>query len=161
MISRATGEIGFEDGLLLRGDQEVVDVLPVVQSTTLPFPGWAQHDLGRHDSEYGTFQVEIVCGAERRVQMVLLQHQHAFYEKGTPHDGERRAFHEGILARDLSGQREFSWGQAFRHLDVRENTDTLVVAYSEGPHVVRPTVRHLFGLEAVNEDPSETGHRQG
>lgn len=152
MIRRASGEIDFRDGLLLRGDQEVTALLPIVRSTTLPFPGWAQHDLGRHDSEHGTFQVEIVCGAERRVQVVFLQHCHAFYEQDTPNDGERRAFHEGILARDLGGQREFSWGQAFRHLDVRENKDTLVVAYSCGPHVVRQTTRELLSLTAANKD---------
>lgn len=50
MIRRASGEIDFRDGLLLRGDQEVTALLPIVRSTTLPFPGWAQHDLGRHDS---------------------------------------------------------------------------------------------------------------
>lgn len=39
-------------------------------------------------------------------------------------------FHEGVIATDLFGQREFPWGHVLCHLEVRRNRDWLVVIYT-------------------------------
>jgi hypothetical protein len=78
------------------------------RSQALPFKSWKQHILGSHDSEHGTFEVEALSKDQDRIQIVLLARQHSFYQPGTPSDADRRAFHEGVISLELSGQREFS-----------------------------------------------------
>lgn len=154
MISPATGDVDFTDGLHLRAHQPASELFASLTSTSLPFPGWTQHELGVRCSEYGEFHVEIVCGPEKRLYLVMLSHQHAFYETNTTEDNERQVFHEGILAKDLRGQREFDWGQAFCRLDSQQNKNCLVIAYTTGPQVPLRAACQLLGLEEV-EDASE------
>ena len=77
------------------------------KSRALPVPGWSGHQLGVHPSELGDFDVEVLTDAESRVQLALLAHVHSFYQRETPRDAERRAFHEGVVHSELDGQREF------------------------------------------------------
>lgn len=149
MISRVSGDICFSDGMLLRPQQPLHELAYPVASESLPIPGWMQHELGVHSCEYGEFEVEVVCGPEHRIYLVLLNHRHSFYEAATAEDCERRVFHHGILAKDLSGQREFSWGQAFCRLDPAKNKNWLVVAYNIGPQVPIRAACELLGLEEV------------
>jgi hypothetical protein len=134
MIAPSTGEVSFTDGLRITA-HSLIQSLPRVTlenitSHELPVKGWSQHHLGEHPSSVGPFAVEAVTGMEHRVEGVFLSHAHSFYEATTPEDSERRAFHEGIIASDLCGQREFSWGQVFCRLDKRANRDWLIVIYS-------------------------------
>ncbi len=71
-----------------------------------------------------------MSGAERRIEGVFLSHSHSFYEVGTTDDSERHAFHEGVIATELRGQREFSWGHVFCRLDKRSNQDWLAIIYT-------------------------------
>jgi hypothetical protein len=88
-----------------------------------------------HPSDRGSFEVEAVSDRDSRIQAVLVAHSHSFYQRGTPNDSERRAFHESVIGSDLHGQQEFSWGKAFCRLDTEHNTDWLVVVYTVGPQV--------------------------
>lgn len=135
MIIPSTGEIGFADGLRIAAHASVAEVRASlieseVTERAMPVPGWKQHCLGNHSSNFGTFEVEVVCGGEGRVQGVFLCHLHSFYEKATPEDRERRVFHEGIIATELKGQREFAWGHVFCWLDPSDNRDWLAIIYS-------------------------------
>jgi hypothetical protein len=135
VILPSTGEIGFEDGLRITAHAYVARlsrslIEERISARALPVPGWEQHRLGEHLSSHGRFEVEVVCGPERRVEGVFLKHLHPFYEPDTPEDRERRVFHEGIIATELKGQREFEWGHVFCRLDARENRDWLVVIYT-------------------------------
>jgi hypothetical protein len=88
--------------------------------------------------------------------VVLLAHQHNYYEATTPRDAERRAFHDGVISADLAGQREFSWGQVFCRLETKSNKDWLVLAYTLGPQVPGNTVevlKHLHALEPKPRNP--------
>lgn len=148
MISRITGEIKFQNLLIV--PQSTLPVGLAEKSRALPVPGWSGHQLGVHQSELGSFEVEVLSDADGRVQLALLAHVHPFYKRATPGDAERRAFHEGVMDSELAGQREFSWGEVLCRLDQRANKDWLVVAYNQGPHV--PTVfpkvlLHLHGRE--------------
>ncbi|HSI15763.1 MAG TPA: hypothetical protein VK961_27190 [Chthoniobacter sp.] len=118
----------------------------------LPIPGWTQHLLGVHPSEYGLFEVEAVSDRDSHIQAVLLAHSHSFYQSDTPSDSERRTFHEGVIGSDLLGQREFSWGEAFCRLDTGNNKDWLVIVYTIGPQVPLPRaelLRHLREHEPI------------
>lgn len=74
------------------------------------------------------------------------QVQHSFYERGTPDDAERRAFHEGVIHSDLGGQKEFSWGEVICHLARRTNKDWLIVGYSREARVPLPDTEVLLTL---------------
>ncbi len=111
MINRVTGEIDFRDGLRIL-PHCTVDSLAIVQerpvkvrTQKLSLGGWKRHVLGSHSSEHGAFEVEALSADDDCVHVVLLSHQHRFYETGTPEDAERRAFHEGVINSDLGGQR--------------------------------------------------------
>src|SRR5436305_2976171 len=124
MINRATGEVSFQSGLHIAPHRPIKSSH---QTRSLSLKMWKRHILGNHSSEHGTFEVEALSAEEERIQIVLLAHQHSFYEPGTPEDKERRAFHEGVISKDLTGQREFSWGEVLCRLDVPGNKDWLVV----------------------------------
>jgi hypothetical protein len=132
MINRVTGEVWFQSGLHL-SPHYAINFSP--KSQILSLKGWKRHAFGCHSSEHGTFEVEALTTEQDHVQIVLLSHRHSFYEKNTPADAERRAFHEGIISLELAGQREFSWGEVLCRLDTARNQDWLVVAYSRDAHV--------------------------
>jgi len=95
---------------------------------TLSLKGWKRHILGSHPSEHGAFEVEALSAEQDRVQVVLLAHQHPFYEPGTPEDADRRTFHEGAISSELARQKEFPWGEVVCRLEVACNKDWLVIA---------------------------------
>jgi hypothetical protein len=134
MIIPSTGEVSFIDGLRITAHAMIQPLLRTTpepfSSRTLPVEGWSQHLLGKHLSHFGAFEVEVATGTEHRVEGVFLSHAHPFYDVTPPEDSERRAFHDGIIASDLRGQREFSWGHVFCRLDSQHNRDWLVVIYS-------------------------------
>ncbi len=135
MINRVTGEVSFRSGLNIQPHCSIRSLFkdqPGLQSCgvkDLPLNNWKRYLLGFHDSRHGTFEVEALTHELERVYVVMLSHQHAFYEPGTPEDSERRAFHEGVISSDLSGQREFTWGEVRCRFDAEANKDWLVVSY--------------------------------
>jgi hypothetical protein len=151
MISRITGEIKFQN--LLIAPQSTLPVGLAEKTRALPVPGWSGHQLGVYQSELGSFDVEVLSDADGRVQLALLAHVHPFYERATPNDAERRAFHEGVIDSELAGQREFSWGEVLCRLDKRANKDWLVVAYNQGPHVPAVFPEVLLHLHAGQPYP--------
>ncbi len=146
MISPLTGEIIFHDGLHLL-PQAPVETCQARSSRGLPIPGWRLHDSGLRSSEYGPFEVQVVSSPDSRLCMVMLAHHHAFYEPHTASDGERRVFHEGLLARDLHDRREFPWGQVFCRFDEQDHRDRIVVAYAIGGHIPPQIAEVLLNLE--------------
>ena len=135
MITSSTGEVGFDDGLRITAHASLpllLGALPAntVSTRSLPIDGWEQHLLGQHHSSFGTFSVEVSTGVERRVEAVFLSHCHSFYDAAAEQDSERRAFHEGIVAADLLGQREFPWGFVFCRVEPQAHRDWLVLIYS-------------------------------
>ncbi len=106
-----------------------------VQTQKLSLGDWKRHALGSHPSDHGTFEVEALSADDDCIHVVLLSHQHRFYEVGTPGDAERRAFHEGVINSDLGGQREFTWGEVICRLETPAKRDWLVIAYNRQPRV--------------------------
>jgi len=151
MISRITGEVQFQSLLII--PHAVLPPNVAKKSRALPIPGWSSHQLGVHESKPGAFDVEVLTDAEGRVQLALLAHANTFYERTTPNDAERRAFHEGVIGSELAGQREFSWGEVLCRLDQRANKDWLVVAYNQGPHVPAVFPEVLLHLHARQPHP--------
>ena len=161
MIIASTGEVCFEKGLNIRPHQFIqpfsikapgTNDFPII-TRDLPVEGWKKHGLGIHKSDHGDFDIEVVTGSEGRVEGVFLSHMHSFYEAGTPGDAERRVYHDSIIATDLRGQREFSWGHVFCRVDDKTNRDWLVLIYSPFSSVplhAREVYRQLF----AREDPS-------
>ena len=135
MINRVTGEVSFRSGLNIQPHCSIRSLfkdqqgLQSCSSKNLPLNDWKRYLLGFHDSEHGTFELEVLTHGPERVYVVMLCHQHAFYEPGTAEDSERRAFHEGVTSTDLSGQREFNWGEVRCRFDAKANKDWLVVSY--------------------------------
>lgn len=160
MINRVTGEIDFRSGLRVVPHCRV-DSLSTTPNKPLKFQtrilglkDWKRHLLGSHTSEYGTFEVEALTQADDCIRVVLLSHQHSYYERGTPDDAERRAFHEGVIHSDLGGQKEFSWGEVICYLGKRTNKDWLIVGYTREPRVPAPDKEELLTLFA-RENPPE------
>ena len=160
MINRVTGEIDFRSGLRIVPHSRVgslstaPDAPLKVQTRPLGLKDWKRHLLGSHTSEHGIFEVEALSQADDCIRVVLLSHQHSFYERGTPDDAERRAFHEGVIHSDLGGQKEFSWGEVICHLAKRTNKDWLIVGYSREARVPLPDTEVLLTLFA-HENPPE------
>ena len=163
LISLVTGEVAFQDGLHIRADDSINAVIASIrepaQLATIPLsiPRWRQHRLGLHPSAYGDFEVEAISGPAGRVHLVLLAHADSFYEESTPEDAVRRVFHEGVIAAELGGQREFSWGEVFRRLERDRSKDWLIVSYAQGPHVPRPPSAELLKLRAHEPEPAHYG----
>jgi hypothetical protein len=134
MINRATGEVDFRSGLhivphgSIQSMSAAAEVPPKIKTQNLSLKGWKRHVLGSHVSEHGTFEVEALSADADQIQVVLLAHQHTFYEPNTPEDAERRAFHEGVISSDLAGQREFSWGEVLCRLESAPDKNWLVIA---------------------------------
>jgi len=154
MINRATGEVGFRSGLHI-APHCPVDILVAqvgagskVRTQTLSLGGWKRHVLGSHDSEHGIFEVETLSSGGDRIQIVLLAHQHPFYEPNTPEDADRKVFHDGVIHSDLAGQREFSWGEVLHRLEPKPNKDWLVIAYRNEDKIPLPDRDFVLRLRA-------------
>ena len=152
MISRITGEVSFQSGLHISPDRAIKTAH---RTQTLPLKGWKRHILGSHGSEHGAFEVEAISKDDDRIQVVLLAHQHSFYEPATKEDAERHVFHEGVISQDLAGQREFSWGEVFCRLEAASNKDWLVIAYNQGAEVPAPEKEVLLRLLAQEKIPDD------
>ena len=161
MINRVTGEIDFGDGFRIVPHRAVSSLAtarerPVkVRTQKLSLGDWKRHVLGNHSSEHGNFEVEALSADDDCIHVVLLSHQHRFYEAGTPEDAERRAFHEGVVNSDLGGQREFTWGEVICRLEMPAQRDWLVVAYSRQPRVPLPQKTVLLRLCAQERLPEQ------
>jgi hypothetical protein len=159
MISRSTGEIGFLSGLHIAPHCRIEALYsdgtagPSVQTRPLSLEGWKRHVLGFHRAEHGVFEVEALSADQDRILVVLMTHRHPFYESDTPHDEERRVFHEGIIHTDLAGQREFTWGEVLCRWEAAANKDWLVVAYSRSAKVPFPLKDALLNLIARDDAP--------
>jgi hypothetical protein len=148
MISPVTGETTFQDLRIL--PQSRLPEGGSNQTHALPIAGWSGHRLGSHRADRGLFDVEVITGPQRRIQVLLMSHIHPFYEAKTPGDAERRVFHEGLIISELAGQREFSWGEVLCRFDAKANKDWLVLAFTPGPHVQEvqpPGLLHLLAHE--------------
>jgi hypothetical protein len=99
--------------------------------------------------------VEALSSGQDRIQLVLLSHQHTFYERDTPADADRRIFHEGVISKDLAGQREFSWGEVLCRLEVRCNKDGLVIAYNLGADIPLHDRKVFLQLLAHEKTPDK------
>lgn len=161
MINRVTGEIDFRSGLRILPHCSIQSLsvgsgAPLkVQTQKLSLKNWNRHVLGSHASEHGAFEVEALSVDDDCVHVVLLSHQHPFYESGTPEDTERRAFHDGVVGSDLGGQREFTWGEVLCRLETPANKDWLVVAYNRESRVPLPVKEVLLRLYAHEIIPEE------
>jgi hypothetical protein len=161
MIAPDTGEVGFHDGLRIRADDplsalvETLGEAEPLPTLPLPIPGWHQHRLGLHAGDRGTFEVELVSGPAGRVHLVFLAHSHPFYLPATPEDSERRAYHEGVIAADLRGQHEFSWGEVFQRLEIDGRKDWLIVSYAQGPRVPGPSLHQIPQLREHEPEPQQ------
>ena len=127
----------------------------MVQTQKLTIAYWNRHVLGTHLSEHGNFEVEALSADDGCIHVALLAHQHPFYEVGTPEDAERRALHEGVVASDLGGQREFTWGEVICRLEMPAGKNWLVVAYNRQPRVPRPEKTVILRLFAHEKLPGE------
>jgi hypothetical protein len=137
MIGAANGEVVFADGLIIRphGSLKSLPLQPKMLGSS-PL-GWSYFDAGRHPSEHGEFAVELACSDAEglAVFLVVLWSMNPFFDILSDQDRERAAFHEAVLARDLRGQREFSWGEAFCKYNRQDARNCLNVVYTAGPKV--------------------------
>jgi len=104
--------------------------------------GWISFNLGVHLSDHGTLDVTAVTDTDSKLRIVILSQYRARFEWTSA--ASRKAFHEGVIASDLGGQREFSWGRAL-------DWTALILAYASGPHVSledEPVLSELFAREA-------------
>jgi hypothetical protein len=154
MIAPATGEVRFHDSLT------IVALCPV-QFLICERPGTTFKKLhtserkwqGMHPSEHGVFEVEVVSGSDDRVHAVFLAHVDP-QQRSRGGELERGDLHEQVIAIDLKGQKEFSWGEVGCRLSEAGKKEWLVVAYGKGPPVPRPpeeAIRHLIGQAPVEE----------
>lgn len=99
--------------------------------------GWMVFHLGIHLSSHGNFEVEAACATseEQPVFLVVLVSADPFFARPVEGDRERWVFHEGVLVRELGGQREFSWGEAFCKYSRQDRRNCLNVVYTAGPKV--------------------------
>lgn len=138
MISRLDGEVSFSDGLVIRPQMPLRD-LPATSRDLAggSLMGWVMFTLGIHPSKHGDFAVEVACATvdERPIFLVVLVSVDPFFQTAVEGDRERWVFHEGVLARELSGQREFSWGEAFCKYNREDRRNCLNVVYTAGPKV--------------------------
>jgi len=145
MINRVTGEVSFLSGLHIVPHRAIT--LPH-KTRALSLKGWTRHLLGIQPSEHGNFEVEALSKENQRILLVMLSHEHPFYEPNTPADAERRTFHEGVISTELAGQREFSWGEAICRFQTALHRDYIVIAYNADiPLPDRAVLLRLFAHE--------------
>ena len=150
MIAALDGEVSFADGLVIRA-HDSVRTLPLKPEVLGSSPlGWVYFSAGRHPSEHGEFAVELACSEadELAIFLVVLWSVNPFFQTASEEDRERAVFHESVLARDLRGQREFSWGEAFGKYNRQDARNCLNVVYTAGPKVPRMTREGLRALAA-------------
>ena len=156
MINRVTGEITFNDGLCLSPQKVLSDsfLSPFGARSYTLIPSESFHQLYEHQADHGRFTVDVFTDEARRIQSVSLTHQLPSYNRDSGEDAERQAFHEGIVAIDLGGQHEFSWG----HIVCRRvgKTSSLFIYYTPGPHVPLKSPDLLFHLRAQAKSGNET-----
>lgn len=99
--------------------------------------------------------MEALSAEDDRIYVVLLSHKHSFYERNTPEDAERRAFHEGVISSDLAGQKEFNWGEVWCRLEPAFNLDWLVIGYHREASVPLPEREIIFNLRAHENLPED------
>ncbi len=150
MINRVTGEVSFKSGLHIVPHRAIASPHT---SRALSLKGWKRHLLGTQPSEHGPFEVEALSKEEDRIMLVMLSHQHSFYEANTAADADRRAFHEGIISLELGGQREFSWGEVLCRFVAQSNRDWLVIAYNRDADIPLPDREVLLRLLAHERMP--------
>ena len=161
MINRVIGKIDFRSGLRILPHCSIRSLSPdsepslKVETQKLSLKGWKRHVLGFHVSEHGTFEVEALSADDERVHVVLLSHRHHFYEPGTPEDADRRAFHEGMVSSDITGQKEFTWGEVICRLEITSNKGWLVVAYNRESRVPLPQKEVILRLCAHENMPGD------
>jgi hypothetical protein len=152
MINRVTGDLSFHSGLHISPHRAIESSYV---KRPLSLKPWRRHVLGTHPSEHGAFEVEALSTEDDRIQIVLLSHQHSFYEPGTPEDADRRVFHEGVISSELAGQREFSWGEVTCRFETALNQDWLVIAYKQQADIPlrdKEVLLHLLARENVPEN---------
>lgn len=149
MISRLDGEVSFSDGLVIRPQMPLRD-LPATSRDLAggSLMGWVMFALGTHPSKHGDFQVEVACATmdDRPVFLVVMVSMNPFFHTPVEGDRERWIFHEGVLARELRGQREFAWGEAFCKYNRQDRRNCLNVVYTAGPKVPGPPHETLRSL---------------
>jgi len=150
MINRVTGEVSFQSGLHIVPHRAIASPH---KTRALSLKGWKRHLLGIHPSEHGAFEVEALSKEADRILLVMLSHQHSFYEPDTPADADRRTFHEGIISQELAGQREFSWGEVTCRFIPTFKRDWLVVAYNRDADIPLPEREVLLRLLAHESIP--------
>jgi hypothetical protein len=94
--------------------------------------------------------VEASLSDERRIEAVFLSYESQGL-KPSSGDPERRGSHDAVIATDLMGQQEFSWGYVFCRLDQKANHDWLVVVYNpftSVPLCARSLDKLLFAHES-------------
>jgi hypothetical protein len=139
MIAAADGEVSFSDGLVIRPHAPIASLPLEPRIMGRSALGWVYFDAGRHRSEHGEFSVELACSEQDSLAifLVVLCSVNPFFEIASDEDRERAAFHEAVLARDLRGQREFSWGEAFCKYNRQDARNCLNIVYTAGPKVPR------------------------
>ena len=161
MIDRVTGGVDFQSGLHIIPHCSIASLHAnakeplTIKTRKLSLKGWKRHIFGFHVSEHGSFEVEALSTDDDRIHVVLLSHEHSFYEQNTPDDAERRAFHEGVVSSDLAGQKEFTWGEVTYRLESASNKDWLVIAYSREAKVPLQMKEVLLSLRAHEKMPDD------
>ncbi|MEP6668588.1 MAG: hypothetical protein ABJF10_05510 [Chthoniobacter sp.] len=160
MISPVTGEVVFDDGLHFAPHEELTErhIRDARSHLLLPIPGWTHHVLGTHASSAGPFEVEAVSDRDSRIQVVLLSCATPPLPRlpsAAAGTSAHQLYHEIVIALDLFGQREFSWGEVFCRLDPAVRKDWLVIAYASGPHVPLPRARVVPHLHEHAPEPRD------
>ncbi len=129
MIDPRTGFLYFSDGFAIGPSTHAKDV-DTYQKVSFKIPKWHRHLLGFHSSDHGEFEVEGVSISSGHLGVVMLRHRHAFYDIPSESDAEREAFHESVIVKDLSGQREYTWGVVNLIIDPEEKKNSIFVVYT-------------------------------
>lgn len=163
MIAPLNGEVCFSDGLVIRARMPIWE-LPLQPEFLSKFHvGWVLFSAGRHRSEHGEFEMELACSEDHALAifLVVLWSVDKLFEDPSPKDHERMVFHESLLARDLHGQREFAWGEAFSKYNPADSRNCLNVVYTAGPKVpdASPPVKRVLWERCAPEKNSRTLHQ--
>jgi len=153
MINHVTGEIQFTDGLCLSPDVVLSRERLVALGATSFGPDF--HALHERESDRGRFSIRVGLDGSYRIRAVFLAHQHSSYKRKRPEDAERRAYHEYVIAHDLGGQREFSWGRVSRYLHPGNTTDYLYVFYTPELRVPSQLTGGGLQLAAYRDEPGK------
>jgi hypothetical protein len=151
MIDPRTGALYFTDGFSI-GPETLAMALDVYQKVSFTIPGWRRYLLGSHPSEHGEFEVEGIVTSSARLLVVMLRHDHEFYDISSDGDAERQTFHQGVVTKDLAGQYEYNWGVVLLHTAQKENKNSIIIVYtpeSAMPLQKRETLKILLEHEQI------------